>query len=102
MIILPYNADQRSITNNAESARNQIRVFAFNVTAIPATESIVGAELRLNGLRNLAMQNRGSGLATNHSDAGWTAVLAVYQVSSEQTQRNGTRNVRKNIHLTTN
>jgi len=91
MIILPYFRGRKSAGPN----RNQMRVFAFNVTSIPRTESIVAAELRLNGLRNMAIRNELDGLPTNTSDTRWTAVIAVYRLSNRRNAENNTRNVRR-------
>ena len=99
MIILPYFRGRKLSRNgkseNAGNNRNQMRVFAFNVSSIPQAESIVAAELRLNGLRNIAIQNHASGIATNTSATAWTAVIAVYRVSNRRNDENNTRNVRK-------
>ena len=70
-----------------------MRVFAFNVTSIPPTESIVGSELRLNGLGVLAMQS-GHDVLANDSNSRWSAMIAVYRVSEAEPTGNETRNVR--------
>ena len=108
MIILPYFKGRKSAETSAPengdhaASRNQMRVFAFNVNSIPATETIVAAELRLNGLRNLAGRNEVYNLATNASGSSWSAVIAVYRVSNPRNKENRTRNVRfklKRINL---
>lgn len=97
MIILPYFKNPEPIsgaeTTKSNSRQSQMRVFAFNVTSIPGLETVVAAELRLNGLRNIALKNQANNLkTTNSSHLEWTAVLAAYKVA--KSEENQTRNVR--------
>ncbi|XP_076825503.1 uncharacterized protein LOC143471053 [Clavelina lepadiformis] len=72
----PHNAESPEV---ADTVREQMRVFAFNVTSIPSTETVVSAELRLDGGRS------GSG----NMSVRWSATASVYRITdSESDGRN--------------
>ena len=87
IIAMSKNRNSTTLTHE-EYKRRKILVYAFNLSSIPATESLVRTELRLNGLRNFAEKEN---IRRNWIPKSWSAKAAVYE--SNKFLSNGTTKV---------
>ena len=56
-----------------------MRVFAFNLSSVAASESIVGAQLKIHGLRNSVIRQNSS-----FPQSSWIISMAVYEVKRQK------------------
>jgi len=89
--IVPFEQGQTNRkTVSPGSAPRQMKVFAFNVTSIPASETIMACELRLDGVRK-QMHREG----TNTSD--WSIVVGVYTINEMRQTQGSLTHVRSHL-----